>query len=90
MWRRITLALFVSLFLVGADQRVCPGQNPETQTFRLNKLDVNGLQKISREKFLEVSGLQLGQGVKFADLKTASNKSESETWTRRAPEFRNS
>src|SRR5215471_10516502 len=74
MWRRIIPALFVSLFLVAADTQVCPGQNPETQTFRLNKLDVNGLQKISREKFLEVSGLQLGQGVKFADLKAATNK----------------
>ncbi len=74
MWKRMAPALFVSLFLVGADLRVCPGQNPETQTFRLNKLDVNGLQKISREKFLEVSGLQLGQGVKFADLKAVANK----------------
>jgi outer membrane protein assembly factor BamA len=74
MWKRMALALFVSLFLVGADQRVCHGQNPETQTFRLNKVDVNGLQKISREKFLEVSGLQLGQGVKFADLKAVANK----------------
>jgi outer membrane protein insertion porin family len=74
MWKRMALALFVSLFLVGADLRVCAGQNPETQTFRLNKLDVNGLQKISREKFLEVSGLQLGQSVKFADLKTVANK----------------
>src|SRR5215475_4199005 len=74
MWRRIIPALFFSLFLVAADTQVCPGQNPETQTFRLNKLDVNGLQKISREKFLEVSGLRLGQGVKFADLKVVANK----------------
>jgi outer membrane protein assembly factor BamA len=36
MWKRMALAFFVSLFLVGADQRVCPGQNPETQTFRMN------------------------------------------------------
>lgn len=66
-------ALFVSLFLLaGLGARA--QQNPETHTFRLNKLDVNGLQKVSREKFLEVSGLQLGQGVKFADLKAVSNK----------------
>jgi outer membrane protein insertion porin family len=73
MWRRIIPALFVSLFLLsGLGARA--QQNPETQTFRLNKVDVNGLQKISREKFLEVSGLQLGQGVKFADLKVVTNK----------------
>jgi len=73
MRKRIMTALFVSLFLLGADLRV-PGQDPETQTFRLNKLDVNGLQKISREKFLEASGLRLGQNIKFADLKTVANK----------------
>src|SRR2546426_128563 len=74
MWKRMAPALFVSFILVGADLRVCPGQNPETQTFRLNKVDVNGLQKVSGEKFLEVSGLRLGQSVKIADLKTIANK----------------
>ena len=73
MWKRMAPALFVSLLLLaGFGARA--QQNPETQTFRLNKLDVNGLQKISREKFLEVSGLQPGQGVKFADLKAVANK----------------
>src|SRR5262249_20915841 len=38
------------------------------------KIDVIGLQKISREKFIEVSGLRLGQSLKFADLKTVANK----------------
>jgi outer membrane protein assembly factor BamA len=73
MLKRMTLALFASLFLLtsfGARAQ----QNPETQTYRLNKVDVNGLQKISREKFLELSGLSLGQSLKFADLKTAANK----------------
>lgn len=66
-------AIFVSLLLlVGAQARA--EQEPETQTFRLNRLNVNGLQKISREKFLEVSGLRLGQNIKFADLKTVTNK----------------
>src|SRR5215475_2794662 len=69
----LMLALFVSLFLVIASG-ARPQQEPETQTFRLNKLDVIGLQKISREKFIEVSGLQLGQSLKFADLKTVANK----------------
>ncbi|HEU0177721.1 MAG TPA: POTRA domain-containing protein [Blastocatellia bacterium] len=73
MWKRLTLGLFVSLFLL-TGLRVMAQQNPETQTYRLNKVDVNGLQKISREKFLEVSGLRLGQSLKFADLKTATNK----------------
>src|SRR5215475_10361080 len=73
MWKKMTPALFASLFLL-AGLMARAQQNPETQTFRLNKLDVNGLQKISREKFLEVSGLQLGQSLKFADLKTVANK----------------
>jgi outer membrane protein assembly factor BamA len=66
-------ALILSLFLlIGFGARA--QQEPETQTFRLNKLDVIGLQKVSRDKFIEVSGLQLGQSLKFADLKTVANK----------------
>ncbi|HKQ74628.1 MAG TPA: POTRA domain-containing protein [Blastocatellia bacterium] len=66
-------ALFVSLILLtGSGARA--QQDPETQTFRLNKLDIIGLQKVSREKFIEVGGLQLGQSLKFADLKTVANK----------------
>src|SRR5262245_60402869 len=73
MWKRMTLALFASLFLL-TGLGVKAQQNPETLTYRLNKVDVNGLQKVSREKFLELSGLSLGQSLKFADLKTAANK----------------
>jgi outer membrane protein assembly factor BamA len=73
MQKRMTLALFASLFLLtGLGARA--QQNPEAQAYRLNKVDINGLEKISREKFLEVSGLTLGQSLKFADLKTATNK----------------
>jgi outer membrane protein assembly factor BamA len=73
MWKRMTLALFASLVLL-ADLGARAQQNPEAQVYRLNKVDVNGLQKISYEKFLEVSGLRLGQSLKFADLKTVANK----------------
>jgi hypothetical protein len=49
MWKKMTPALFASLFLLtGLGARA--QQNPETQTFRLNKVDVNGLQKISRSR----------------------------------------
>src|SRR5262245_509107 len=73
MWKRMTLALFTSLFLL-TGPGVKAQQNPETLTYRLNKVEVNGLQKVSREKLLELSGLSLGQSLKFADLKTAANK----------------
>ena len=67
------LALFVSLLLaIGLSAKAQP--DPETVTFRLNKIEVNGLQKVSREKFLEASGLRLGQNIKFADLKTVADK----------------
>ncbi|MBO0727162.1 MAG: hypothetical protein J2P52_16270 [Blastocatellia bacterium] len=73
MWKIMTLALFALLFLLtGLGART--QQNPEAQTYHLNKVDVNGLEKISHEKFLEVSGLKLGQSLKFADLKTVTDK----------------
>lgn len=52
------------------------GQEPDpaTITFRLNKLEIVGLQKVSREKFLEAAGLKLEQTLKFADLRAASDK----------------
>lgn len=44
MWKRMTLALFVALFLLtGLGARA--QQNPEAQTYRLNKVDVNGLKR---------------------------------------------
>jgi len=70
---RLMAALFIS-FLLLTGSRTGAAQEPDTQTFRLNKIDVNGLQKVSREKFIEVSGLQLGQNIKFADLKTVTSK----------------
>src|SRR5262249_16717514 len=70
---RLLSALFVSiLLLIGSQARA--QQESNSQTYRLNKLDVNGLQKVSREKFLEVSGLRLDQSIKFADLEIVPNK----------------
>ena len=69
----LKMALLVFLVLIvgfGAQAQ----QEPETQTYRLNKLDIVGLQQITREKFIEVSGLRLGQSLKFADLKTVANR----------------
>jgi outer membrane protein assembly factor BamA len=73
MWKRMASSFFVALFLLTGTEASAQ-QEPETQTFHLNKIEVSGLQKVGREKFIEVSGLQLGQSLKFADLKTASNK----------------
>lgn len=49
-------------------------QDPETMTFRLNKVEFIGLQKLTPEKLLEFSGLKIGQDIKFADLKPVANK----------------
>ena len=51
-------------------------QDP-TQVFKLAKLDLNGLQNISREKFMELSGLQIGQSLTIVQLKEAANQASS-------------
>lgn len=49
-------------------------QDPETMTFRLNKVEFIGLQRLNHDKLLEISGLKIGQDIKFADLKPIANK----------------
>lgn len=68
--RSFALAVLWMLLLV-------PGlfaQDPETMTFRLNKVEFSGVQKLNHEKLMELSGLKIGQEIKFADLKPAANK----------------
>jgi outer membrane protein insertion porin family len=70
---RLLAELLVTLLcLIGPLTGVA--QTPETQTFRLNKIEVKGLQKVSREKFLELGGLKLDQNIKVADFKEVVNR----------------
>lgn len=50
------------------------GAQDPTQVFKLAKLDLNGLQQISREKFMELSGLQIGQSLTIIQLKEAASQ----------------
>ena len=68
--QRTLASVFMMLLMVSG----LFAQDPETMTFRLNKVEANGLQKLSQEKFLELSGLKIGQDIKFADLKTVANR----------------
>lgn len=65
----VLLALIISGMVSGLF-----AQDPETMTFRLNKVEFIGLQKLNHDKLLEISGLKIGQDIKFADLKPVANK----------------
>jgi len=67
------LGLLMLMLLLSA-QVMGQEPDPATITFRLNKLEIVGLQKVSREKFLETAGPKLEQTLKFADLRAASDK----------------
>jgi outer membrane protein assembly factor BamA len=49
-------------------------QTAPPASLRLSKLECEGLQKVSKEKAIEVSGLSLGQSLKLDDLNTVTDK----------------
>ncbi len=51
-----------------------------TSSFRLNKIEVAGLRKISKDKVIEASNLKLGQDVDVSALKTAANRLQDTGW----------
>ncbi|MCI0337278.1 MAG: hypothetical protein L0226_06865, partial [Acidobacteria bacterium] len=69
----VTLGPLVSFLLLLCSQGIAQ-QDQNTIAYRLSKVEIVGLQKVSREKFLELSGLQLNQSLKLADLQTVADK----------------
>ncbi|MBK6799419.1 MAG: hypothetical protein IPG76_22270 [Acidobacteria bacterium] len=49
-------------------------QDPPPAEFQLDKLDLEGLQKVDREKIIEISGLKTGQRLELEDLNRATDK----------------
>lgn len=49
-------------------------QTAPPAVLRLAKLEIEGLQKISKEKALAISGLSLGQSLKLDDLNAVADK----------------
>jgi outer membrane protein assembly factor BamA len=74
MLTRMIIGLLASLILLLSVRGMVRQQDPDTVNFRLNKLEIVGLQKLSREKFLELSGLKLEQSLKLADLRPVADK----------------
>ena len=70
IWWRSGLTMLVAVWLAMS----VLAQTPMPATFQLAKVDFEGLQKVSKEKAFELSGLTLGQSLKIEDLNTASNK----------------
>src|SRR5262245_13894446 len=56
------------------------GQTTAPQQFRLNKIEVEGLRKVGKEKVIEACGLKIGQEVDMGALKTAANRLHDSGW----------
>jgi outer membrane protein assembly factor BamA len=55
-------------------------QTTPTQQFRLNKIEVEGLRKVDKEKVVEACGLKIGQDVDMGALKAAANRLHDSGW----------
>jgi outer membrane protein assembly factor BamA len=69
--RSKVLVLLATWLAIGASAWA---QTPAPTTFRLAKLEFEELQKISKEKAVELSGLSLGQSLKLEDLNPVIDK----------------
>ena len=56
------------------------GQATTPQQFRLNKIEVEGLRTVSKEKVIEACGLKIGQEVDLGAIKTAANRLHDSGW----------
>ena len=63
-----------STSLIGVATLAGPMQDPPPAEFQLDKLDLEGLQKVDREKIIEISGLKTGQRLRLEDLNRATDK----------------
>lgn len=60
----------ISACLIGA----APTQDPQPTEYQLDKIDLEGLQKVKPEKVIEISGLKTGQRLRLEDINRATDK----------------
>src|SRR5262245_17197396 len=56
------------------------GQTTAPQQFRVNKIEVEGLRKVNKEKVIEASGMKIGQEVDMNAVKAAANRLHDSGW----------
>jgi outer membrane protein assembly factor BamA len=71
--RRALSALFL-LALPACALSAFGQQQPQTKTIRLSSIEVTGLQRITKEQAVAMSGLQVGQQIDIATLDAAAQK----------------
>lgn len=76
-WLPHMIVLKLSLLLLAP---VVLGQTTAPQQFRLNKIEVEGLRKVGKEKVIEACGLKTGQEVDMGALKAAANRLHDSGW----------